>query len=64
VRAGGVYPLIMTSPFAHSTHSSRYLGLNTTRGYERSISGREVALFLALLVLPFALLLLPSLASG
>jgi hypothetical protein len=31
-------------------------GLNTIRGYDREISGREVALFLALLVLPFALL--------
>jgi hypothetical protein len=35
----------------HSTH-----GLNTTRGYDRKISGGEVALFLAVLVLPFALL--------
>ena len=35
----------------HSTH-----GLNTTRGYDREISRGEVALFLALLVLPFALL--------
>jgi hypothetical protein len=38
------------------SYHSRHHGLNTTRGYNREISGGEVALFLALLVLPFALL--------
>jgi hypothetical protein len=44
----------MIANMIQSYHSHH--GLNTTRGYDRKISSGEVALFLALLVLPFALL--------
>jgi hypothetical protein len=44
----------MIQNMIQSYHSSH--GLNTTRGYDREVSSGEAALFLALLVLPFALL--------
>jgi hypothetical protein len=45
-------------------HSPSHQSLNSTRGYEREVSSREVALFGALLVLPVALLVILSLVSG
>jgi hypothetical protein len=38
------------------SHHPTHRGINTIRGYDREISSGEVALFLALLVLPFVLL--------
>jgi hypothetical protein len=46
------------------SHTPTRHGLNTTRGYDREVPSREVALFLALLVLPFAFLLAPSLFAS
>ena len=43
--------------------SSSHQGFDTTEGYGRGVSNREVALFAALLLLPFALLLVPTLFS-
>lgn len=45
-------------------HSPSHQSLDSTRGYEREIPTREVALFGALLLLPIALLLVLSLATG
>jgi hypothetical protein len=44
-------------------NSPSHQSLNTIRGYEREVPAKEWALFVALLVLPFALLVVPALAS-
>jgi hypothetical protein len=44
-------------------HAPSHQSLEATRGYEREIPTKEVALFGALLLLPFALLLIPALVS-
>jgi hypothetical protein len=41
-------------------HSPSHQGINTTRGYDREVPTKEVALFMALLVLPIALLLIAA----
>ena len=45
-------------------HSSFQQSLDATRGYERDMPTREVALFGALLLLPIALLLVLTLVAG
>ena len=55
------YLIVMMLRMVQSSSHRRF---DTTRGYEREVSNREVALFLALLVLPFALLVVPILASS
>jgi hypothetical protein len=45
-------------------HSPSHRSLEATRGYEREIPTKEVALFGALLLLPIALLLLLTLVAG
>ena len=45
-------------------HSPSHQGLDVTRGYEREIPTKEVALFGALLLLPIALLLVLTLVAG
>jgi hypothetical protein len=44
--------------------SSSHRSFDSASGYEREVSTREVALFLAVLMLPFALLVVPILASS
>jgi hypothetical protein len=45
-------------------HSPSHQSLDATRGYEREIPTKEVALFGALLLLPIVLLLVLTLVAG
>jgi hypothetical protein len=54
---------LLNSYDAAMFNSPSHHGLNPTRGYDREVPTKEWALFVVLLVLPFALLLVPALAS-